>query len=326
MQKSIDNFVSRTNNGLYLIDMPTGTGKTTQAIEYIYSHINNDATFFYITSLNKNVDDAFFKLKEKFEKDNRLNEFDENILRLYANSEKVIENMCKISVGTQDDIARFDSYIQLKKEIETMNKIIKLDPSIKDKLVSEIREKLEPAFRRDVKTYLNDKCNTKREKMNLIKEKHKWLIELYPSILTNYRKVFFISLDKFYLGNDSIIEPSYKFINNKYLMNNAIIFIDEIDSAKNVILSRIVDDSLNNNVDLIKLFLNIYSTLKTKKFPYEMLRASLFDANKRGFKENIIERMKNVFEETFDNFNMQYSLKLSKKDLDKNTFLMIIQL
>lgn len=317
MQKSIDNFVSRTNNGLYLIDMPTGTGKTTQAIEYIYSHINNDATFFYITSLNKNEDDAFFKLKEKFEKDNRLNEFDENVLRLYANSEKVIENMCKISVGTQDDIARFDSYIQLKKEIETMNKIIKLDPSIKDKLVSEIREKLEPAFRRDVKTYLNDKCNTKREKMNLIKEKHKWLIELYPSILTNYRKVFFISLDKFYLGNDSIIEPSYKFINNKYLMNNAIIFIDEIDSAKNVILSRIVDDSLNNNVDLIKLFLNIYSTLETKKFPYEMLRASLFDANKRGLKENIIERMKNVFEETFDKFNMQYSLKLSKKDLDK---------
>ena len=32
-------------------------------------------------------------------------------------------------------------------------------------------------------------------------------------------------------------------------MENTIIFIDEIDAAKNTILSRIVEDSLKNNVD-----------------------------------------------------------------------------
>ena len=58
-------------------------------------------------------------------------------------------------------------------------------------------------------------------------------------------------------------------------MENTIIFIDEIDAAKNTILSRIVEDSLKNNVDLIKLFLNIYNTLETKEFPSEMLKPTL---------------------------------------------------
>ena len=123
MQKSIENFIKVTENGLYLIDMPTGTGKTTQAIDYIYDHMNKDTVFFYVTSLNKNVDDAFYKLKEKFEKDNKLNVFEEMVLRLYSNSEKVIENLGSIQYNPEDEIMRFNSYIQLKKEVEMLDKI-----------------------------------------------------------------------------------------------------------------------------------------------------------------------------------------------------------
>lgn len=50
MQKSIERFVSENQNGLYLIDIPTGIGKTTQAIEYIYNHIDEDRKFFYMQS------------------------------------------------------------------------------------------------------------------------------------------------------------------------------------------------------------------------------------------------------------------------------------
>lgn len=317
MQKSIENFIKVTENGLYLIDMPTGTGKTTQAIDYIYDHMNKDTVFFYVTSLNKNVDDAFYKLKEKFEKDNKLNVFEEMVLRLYSNSEKVIEHLGSIQYNPEDEIMRFNSYIQLKKEVEMLDKITNIDPNIKEKLILEIREKLEPAFRRDVKSYLNDKCRTKKERFKYINEKHKWLIQIYPSILTNFRKVFFASLDKFYLGNDSIIEPSYKFMNNKYLMENTIIFIDEIDAGKNTILNRIVDDSLKNTVDLVKLFLNIYTTLETKEFPKEMLKPTLLVAENEEYKKDIIQRMKELFEEIFDKHNLKYALKLLEKDVDK---------
>ena len=317
MQQSIENFIKVTDNGLYLVDMPTGTGKTTQAIDYIYEHMNKDTVFFYITSLNKNVDDAYYKLKKKFEKDNKLNIFDEMVLRLYSDSEKVIENLGSIQFDFEDEIMRFNSYIQLKKEVEMLDKITNIDPNIKEKLILEIREKLEPEFRRDVKSYLNDRCRTKKERFKYINEHHKWLIQIYPSILTNFRKVFFVSLDKFYLGNDSIIEPSYKFMNNKYLMENTIIFIDEIDAAKNTILNRIVDDSINNNVDLVKLFLNIYTTLETKEFPKEMLKPTLIVTENEKYKKNIIQRMKELFEDTFNKHNLKYALKLLEKDVDK---------
>lgn len=318
MQKSIENFIKVTENGLYLIDMPTGTGKTTQAIDYIFDHMDKNTTFFYVTSLNKNVDDAYNKLRYKFNASGKLNIFDDMVLRLYSNSEQVIEKLCTVPYNPDDEIMRFNSYIQLKREVEMLDKIVNVDPSIKDKLVTEIREKLEPAFRRDVKIYLNDKFNTKKERFKYIKEHHNWLIQVYPSILTNFRKVFFASIDKFYLGNDAIIEPSYKFTNNKYLMENAIIFIDEIDAAKNTILSRIVEDSLKNNVDLIKLFLNIYNTLETKEFPSEMLKPTLIREEKSDrYKMSITQRMKELFEEIFSNHNMQYALKLLEKDIDK---------
>lgn len=118
MQKSIENFIKTTENGLYLIDLPTGTGKTTQAIDYIYNHMDKNTTFFYVTSLNKNVDDAYNKLQKKFKDAGKLNEFEDMVLRLYSNSEKIIENLCTVPYNPDDEIMRFNSFIQLKKEVE----------------------------------------------------------------------------------------------------------------------------------------------------------------------------------------------------------------
>lgn len=116
MQKSIENFIKVTENGLYLIDMPTGTGKTTQAIDYIFDHMDKNTTFFYVTSLNKNVDDAYNKLRYKFNASGKLNVFDDMVLRLYSNSEQVIEKLGTVPYNPDDEIMRFNSYIQLKRE------------------------------------------------------------------------------------------------------------------------------------------------------------------------------------------------------------------
>lgn len=112
MQKSIENFIKVTENGLYLIDMPTGTGKTTQAIDYIFNHMDKNTTFFYVTSLNKNVDDAYNKLRDKFNASGKLNIFDDMVLRLYSNSEQVIEKLGTVPYNPDDEIMRFNSYIQ----------------------------------------------------------------------------------------------------------------------------------------------------------------------------------------------------------------------
>lgn len=55
MQELLKNFCfSDKNNGLLLIDMPTGTGKTYNSIQFIYNnykHVKNK--ILYITNLKK---------------------------------------------------------------------------------------------------------------------------------------------------------------------------------------------------------------------------------------------------------------------------------
>ena len=314
MDLSINNFLKQTNNGLYLIDMPTGTGKTTKAIDYIYKHIKENKKFFFITSLNKNVDDAYNKLKERFIADNNLIYFEENVLRIYANSEVLITKFNILKIDSNDEIMKLNSFIELKNELERLNRIGNLDSSIIDIFINDIKEKYEPNFRKELRAYLKGKGKTAKERFKYIINNHKWLEDIYPAILTNYRKVFFLSLDKFYLGNDTIIEPTYKFISNNNLLENSVIFIDEIDACKSTLLSRIISDSLKNNIDLVKVFINIHNSLEIKEFPKEMLKPSI---NKNIRNENIINSLKEHFSYAYNRFNMKYSFKLLDKDEDK---------
>lgn len=317
MERSIERFVNTYNNGLYLIDMPTGTGKTTQAVNYIFNHYKENRKFIYITSLKKNVEDAYNKLKDLFVKNNLQEEFEAKTLRLYANADKVIENIADLKIDPNDRIMKFESFINLRKEVEVLNRTEKMDPIIKEKFEKDIREKFEPEFRKDLKNYICDKKRTKKERFYFIKDNHRWLIKLYPSILTNFRNIFFTTIDKFYLGSDTIIEPTYKFINNQSIVKDTIVFIDEIDATKSTILNRQIDESLKNNIDLIQLFLNIHSTLNNKDFPKEMLIPSQLDVSKERDEEGIIEKMKKVFNETFDDNKMNYAFKLLEKDDDR---------
>lgn len=317
MEESITKFINSTPNGLYLIDMPTGTGKTTKAIDYIFNHIENSRKFFYITSLNKNIDDAYNKLKKKFEEANRLCDFEQKVLRIYSNYEMIVQNLNNIEYNPKDKIMQLDSFLELKKEIDMLNKLGNFDCAIKDKFIKNIREKLEPNFRRELRSYLKDKGKTKKERFRFILSNHKWLETIYPAILTDYRKVYFLSLDKFYLGNDTIIEPVYKFINSP-LMENAIIFIDEIDAAKATLLNRIIQDSLKNKVNLVKLFLIIYYALESNKFPKEMLYPTTSKQTREGkYDTNIIESLKDHFKKVYNKFNMDYAFKLLEQDDDK---------
>ena len=65
MQCAVERFVKAKENGLCLIDMPTGTGKTylTQKIigRYIRKEILQDVeTIIYLTPQKKNIDDITY--------------------------------------------------------------------------------------------------------------------------------------------------------------------------------------------------------------------------------------------------------------------------
>lgn len=81
-------------NGLLLLDMPTGTGKTYSVIKYIFDAVqdpSNKQKFFFITTLKKNLPEE--DLKNFFESAGQTNLFKEKFLRVESNYESVINGL-----------------------------------------------------------------------------------------------------------------------------------------------------------------------------------------------------------------------------------------
>ena len=85
MQCAVEKFVKAKENGLCLIDMPTGAGKTylTRKIigEFIRGEIlDNVKTIIYLTPQKKNIDDIFNDVKKDFYDND--SHFYSNVLRI----------------------------------------------------------------------------------------------------------------------------------------------------------------------------------------------------------------------------------------------------
>ena len=88
MQCAVEKFVNAKENGLCLIDMPTGTGKTYLTCKILGGFIRGEIlqdvkTIIYLTPQKKNIDDIFNDLRKDFSEN--LPFFDANVLRIYAN-------------------------------------------------------------------------------------------------------------------------------------------------------------------------------------------------------------------------------------------------
>ena len=95
MQQLLQKFCSEDNNGLMLLDMPTGIGKTYNVIQFIKEYLNNNPTknIFFVTTLKKNLEEPFGKLQAEFEgKPDLLN----MMIRLQSNKDYVKENFDKV--------------------------------------------------------------------------------------------------------------------------------------------------------------------------------------------------------------------------------------
>ena len=96
MQTLLNDFCfSDKNAGLLLIDMPTGTGKTYNSVEFIYKNYKNVKNkIIFITNLKKNL--PIKNLKEFFEKDNKLDDFEKDVLFLDNNVDTLIDHFNEV--------------------------------------------------------------------------------------------------------------------------------------------------------------------------------------------------------------------------------------
>ncbi len=330
MEHAIKNYCDNSsNNGLFLLDMPTGYGKTYSVLKYIYeaslNESNSEKRFFFITTLKKNL--PINDLKKQFEEAGQLDIFNKEFLFIDSNADCVIENISsEIIKEIPSEIKKTDVYksfiqdvIFLKEHKENKNDQLRsFIAIIKDNL----RRKSEPNFRKLMQQILEKEFPTVDERLYAIKtsKRWQWLGKLYPAVFTRDKQIIFMSMDKFLTRNATIIEPSYLFYNSD-IIDNAVIFIDEFDATKETVLNNIIQNGLRDKIDYIELFKNIHSALHTNVFP-TILTTSSKQRKKGKYKDqslqSIIDEMRKHADSIYETYTLQFSHRTSS-DLVDNT-------
>ena len=321
--KKILNQTCKVNGepGLLLLSMPTGFGKTYAVIEYIYENYQAYAAqgrkILFVTNLKKNlpIQDLKKRFAQNTKQDKKQDEFAKHVLFIDSNSTAVR----KALPAVEDEIPerlKSETFTKLRSHINTLDQSKELPKAVQTILETEIRTKLEPSFRRSITDNLHEQFKTKKERLRAIKNdpEYRWIGKLYPCVFTDERTILFLSMDKFVVKNTTLIEPSY-YIHER-LIDNALIFIDEFDATKEIVLKNIINSGLRHRVDLLDLFLNIHNHLMQSQYPDALLKESRYreelqiQINKTWIElPQIISTFREKAAQIFETYNLQNTCK-----------------
>ena len=308
---------SETKNGLFLVDMPTGYGKTYQVVKYIYEASlkseNKNRHFIFVTTLRKNLPED--DLKRWFIESGQSNLFKQKYLRIDSNMDCVLDNLLSVEKEVQNDIKSSQEYKDLIRDVKAIKNVERSKDAAA--LVSALKDNLrmdtEPKFRRLLQSKL-DSLGSIPQKLEAIQNDKKWMWvpKLYPASLTSVRQILFMSMDKFLSRNSPVVEASYMWYNNDKVIKDAFIFIDEFDATKETILTNIIENGLRDQVDYIELFLAIYSILHVKDFPKRLVKPSKKRSEGRYKDQSLLQLIKDIKAES-DVIFREHSLNFSHR-------------
>jgi hypothetical protein len=310
--------------GLLLLDLPTGFGKTHEVLKYIYENYQKtDKKIIFLTELKKNLPHET-TLKKFFEKNNRLEDYKKDCVFINSNGDCVIENLLNNLSLIPNEVKESQEFKNLKNNIDFYNNLsqrknkTRFDIDYAEKIKKEIQEDNEPKFRTFIINSFYEKGATKDERIVLLKNdvNFQWVAKVYPASLSFEKKVFFLSVDKFLVKNSPIVEKSYYFFDNNFL-KNALIFIDEFDASKEVILKNIITNQLKKRVDIVGLFEQIYSSFTSLTIPNLFYQNSNTKIEQR---ENRAEKIKEALErnDLTDSEKEKLAKRQRKQENDKD--------
>ncbi|MFK0732613.1 MAG: hypothetical protein ACFKPT_30270 [Gloeotrichia echinulata GP01] len=322
MEEILNEYCKQSNPGLLLLSMPTGSGKTYNVINFIYSNYKEFAAqkrkIIFITNLKKNL--PLKELEKRFIADVNKDEFKDYVLFIDSNYQSVINKLLEVEQEIPDQFKTQD-YLRLKDSIEIC-KNVQFPQYIKDRVEKEIREDIEPAFREFIKRTLYENFKTKKARLAAIRnnQEYQWIGKLYPAVFTDEKTVLFLSMDKFMAKNTTLVEPSYYFYER--LINKSVIFIDEFDTTKESVLNTIIKSGLRHRVDILDLFLNIHNHLMQNECPEGLLKESEWRKQKSAPKNWLslreqIESFRDKADYIFNTYKLQHTCK-SHKDFSTN--------
>lgn len=284
MRETLEKVIKNNHKGLFLLDPPTGFGKTTVVVDLIRGFLNGNPLFsnvkkiFFVTNLITNLpcQDLLNSLDEEHRK---------MCFQAKATIDYVLENFFKLNV-TNNEVKNSKEYKNLKKEIETYYSLKNAieanaeNSSLKNSLnlfKQKIATDSEPAFRQFIKNrYFHNKSILDRKNFM---SNNGWFVELYPICDIEDYKVIFLTTQKFISPIDTFRRVPFYAYNDK-ILDDSIVFIDEFDSTKTVVLDQIIKDGLKSKIDIVSLFLDLHFALQNVTIPKKLLHTSEYHKKK----------------------------------------------
>lgn len=298
----------QTTNGLFLIDMPTGAGKTYTVINYIKELMIKypERKIFFVTTLKKNLDDPYEELLEILSEEQK-----KKVFRVKPNIDFVKEffDSVKDEIKKNNIIWKSEEFKKLKDNYEIADLLKK---SKKDSNFTEFKD-AEYEFRKFISYKLHEEFKQREKKLQAIKTKQEWqwVGKLYPSVFTQDYSVYFLTIDKFLLEHSTIVEHPYLFYNHKSF-KNSLVFIDEFDATKETMLKNIIERNIENGINYIDLFKRIHSGLFTREVPQRLITPS--KSREKGIYKDlslseIIEDIKNLAQDINEKHKLDFCHK-----------------
>ena len=307
MKTYFKSIIENGDNGLYLCQMPTGSGKTYNVVKAIKDYVLSDQTegskefpdgqtkdnrcgkkrgrkIIYLTTLNKNV--ISNELREAFGDEGA---YSRNVLHIRSNLDEVLEKLPTLNIPSK---FRNQQYEALLTSIENYNRAKRQRDEGRQtdgeylEMLRDKAMKAENDFRAGIGKELNRKFKSagedkdavplKERKLDAIRHSkdYRWIGKLYPAVFTDDHQVLCMSVSKFMLRNSTIVEPSYYFLEADFI-KDAVIFIDEFDATKETVLRALIESALKLNEEYLSLFRLVAAGLSFGRMPFQMRQACM---------------------------------------------------
>ena len=152
MYDIIKRYVDNENkNGLMLIDMPTGSGKTYSAIKYIFDACmdpqNKDRKYIFVTTLKKNL--PYDDLQKWFNSIGKSELYQEKVLVIDSNMDSVVDGWSpEVESAIPAEIKKSDEYKNFQRDLSFVKRQREEKTLVMreflDSIESNLREKTEP--------------------------------------------------------------------------------------------------------------------------------------------------------------------------------------
>lgn len=303
MKKYLSQTIGNNENGLYICRLPTGYGKSyavDEVIKEMLSDPSDTRKIFYLTSLKKN-------LPKELE-----NSPDTLVLR--SNLDQITEMLPDLEIP---DLFRTAAYYRTLELAERLTELREKGSQFKEQIKfveNELRES-ERCFRHELQDHLKKRFHSKELRLNAIKKEntYRWIGELYPAVFTDEKRVLIMTM-KIFLGKNSvIIDRSYDFITSD-LLKDAVVFIDEFDATKSVIMEHIIERALGVSNDYLNLFGVILNGLTIEKMSADLQKAL---STQNRVNKGLTELIK-TGNEYINEFKLDYSCKMSSESIDRH--------